>query len=121
MKAKQLEYYEWDDFQEAICQEMGIEVNMFYNYTDPISKKSYCDCWHVWRSVFDCNVNNGCYSSSYFFKSDEHGDKDGEWAYIEEKAVKEYGEWSRVFVKAVSRVIDKYNLYDKAVVIYYDW
>lgn len=125
-----LNYYAWDDFQLAICEQMGIPNDKFREYHNVVfpdiedyatEGSPYYDCWHVWIEVFDANVRNDSYSSLCLFGPDEPGNTDGEWGYIEERAVKEYGEWSRTFVKAVSRVIQQYNLADKELVIYYSW
>ena len=125
-----MSYYDWDDFQTAICRAMGIADDKFRDYHDVVfpsleayssADSPYYDCWHVWMSVFDENVRNDSYSTVWFQEPDEPGDKDGEWAYIEEKAVKEYGEWSRTFVKAVAQVVAEYDLADKEVVIYHSW
>lgn len=55
---KTREYYDWDDIQEYICDNMGIETEEFREYHKVVGGK-YKDLWHLWMDAIDYDVRNG--------------------------------------------------------------
>lgn len=129
MKSNTMEYYLFDDIEEELCNNMGIPIDKFRDYHEiiypnyeelPMDEQPYCDLWHVWIFLFGDNIKNDSYDSVWFPLPDT-GNKDDNWGYTEEKSVKEYGEWSRKFVKAIEKLVADHDLGDKETVIYYSW
>jgi len=119
MTPKILHYYEWDDIQVELCKNLNIPETQFRSMSRDDCFRG--DCWHVWLSLWGDRVRNDLFDSVWFFPSDEKGDKDGEWGYLEEQAVKEYGEWARAFVKAVEKLVIDHLLANKETIIHYSW
>lgn len=108
MEKKSIEYFNWKEIQNAICEEMGIELEYFRDYHKLVGG-SYKDLWHEWLEYFDSEVRN------YTITSCDLGEtKESKLEWIVEEDGKE---WLIPFVDAVYKVWDKYGIEN----IKYSW
>lgn len=69
LETKTLEYYDWDDIQAFLCEELGITENQFRSYKDVVGGERYKDIWHIWIDLNHEDVEND--SFKYFFIESE--------------------------------------------------
>lgn len=107
MECKVLEYYEWTDIKDKICEEMGIEEKYFRDYHKLIGGE-YKDLWHEWLNYFDSEVRNDT-----IVRNDLGEIKESkiEWVTEDNK------EWLIPFIDAIYVVWDKYGIEN----IKYSW
>ena len=82
IKKQVLEYYDWDDVERFICDELNIFNDQFYEYHHVVGG-DHKDLWKVWSTINRENLKDGVYSELYL------GDID----HLMTRIVKEYGDW----------------------------
>lgn len=108
MEKQTLEYYDWSDVEEFLCEEMGIDQKHFRDYRSVVGG-SYKDFWHVWISITD--VRNDSYSYVYLEDIDD----------IMESIIEEHGDWVEVLRGPLTKLGEVYGDEDKCVMIHYYW
>ena len=84
LHAQTLSYYDWDDIQQFLCNQMGIGIEQFRDYHEVVGGE-YKDFWHVWISINYDQVRNDSYETCFFDMLIDALGEDGE--------VDEYGDW----------------------------
>lgn len=101
-----LTYYEWDDIEAFICEELGIQQAEFRDYHTIIGGE-YKDLWHVWITLNYDDVRNDSYCCVWINVLDFDG------------AEKEYGEWVRVLLPILNKLFDQ--LGSDHIYVHYSW
>lgn len=110
LQPKTLSYYDWDDVQQFICDELHIMGDQFRNYHHVIGGK-YKDWWHVWMTIVYDDVTNDSYKRVWF---DMMVDK-----LNEEGTLKEYGDWILVLHPILEKLEQQSE--DIPMIIHYSW
>ena len=95
MRKHIIEYVDWQDLQEEICKEMGIDEKYFRDY-HKIVGGDYKDLWHKWMHYFQ-EVRN---DTIVRFDLGERIESKLDWLKEEDE------EWLTPFVEAVYKVCD---------------
>jgi len=104
----QLEYYDWDDIEMFICQQLNIPVDKFRDY-HTIVGGDYKDWWHVWVSMND-GIGNGVYDRLWFDVGD---------SFIT-NLVNEYGDWV-LPIFSILQELQKATGNKEYIHIHYSW
>ncbi len=95
LKAKVLTYYDFNDIEKFICDELGIEQKFFRDYHKVVGG-AYKDFWHVWLSLHYDEIENGSYQDLYFDmvydRLQELKDRYGDWILVLEPVLKKLEE-----------------------------
>lgn len=131
METKTTSYY---DFYNAFQPELLKNINelLVQEGTDPVNslhggfwhdgkwvdpgEGEYRNYWHAYLDCWGDGIRNDSYVSTYFADSDE--DPDWEWYY--EEVTKRRGEYAKVLVDAVRKMVKEHNLYGE-VTIWFSW
>jgi len=110
LQPKTLAYYDWDDVQQFICDELNITNEQFRDYHEVIGG-SYKDWWHVWMSIVYDDVSNDSYRTVWFDILID--------VLNEKSTLNEYGDW----VLALQPILEKLEqqVGDKKMIVYYSW
>jgi hypothetical protein len=107
---KTLRYYEWEDVEKFLCDEIGINQNKFRDYHTVIGGK-YKDLWHVWLSITYDSIRNDSYEPAFFDMLLE--------ALKDEVIIKEYGDWISVLKAPIEKL--QATVGDDHIMIHYCW
>lgn len=105
MKKHILEYYEYQDIINLMCEFMDFPPSEFRNYHRIIGG-GYKDLWHIWVDVF--HVENDSYQYESFEDLLEY----------EDGIIIRYGEWAEPFFRALEHVRDTIG---DEITIHYSW
>jgi len=109
IKVSTLEYIHFNDIEEFICKELGIERKYFRDYHEVIGGK-YKDLWHVWMSLNYDNVSNGAYVAIWLDMVLDNLDS--------ERMLREYGDWIECLRKPLEKLQEQLG---DSIVVYYSW
>lgn len=122
MKTKTVEYVEWKDLQQEICDEMGIKMEQFRNYHEVVGGE-YKDLWHLWLWYINDRLFNDSIIPHY---EDEIYDDDARnwlkdrWETEHKVRAKTEGvDWIIPFFDAVDRIFAKHASDYKLHIRYY--
>lgn len=115
MTPKTIEYYDWTDIREYLCEQLNISVNQFMSYHDVVGGESK-NLWHVWLWIVDDQVINGCIMPFYLL----YGDDDS-MEYFKRKLVEQFGKWALDIVGPLESLSKEIGLPDTNVWIHYSW
>jgi hypothetical protein len=117
---KTIEYYEWDDIQEFLCQHLGIEHDQFRGYHNVVGG-DYKDLWHVWLWHIDEKLFNDSYMP--YFASEHTNDADRD--YFLKEITGHFGEWVLDFIPALdaldAELVKDTKYGEKEILIHYSW
>ena len=106
IKKQVLEYYDWDDVERFICDELNIVPAQFCVYHEVVGGDCK-DLWYVWSTINDV-LNNGMCTERRLDDID----------YLMERIVEEFGDWVEclrpIFIKLRAEIGD-------SAMIYYHW
>ena len=106
IKKQVLEYYDWDDVERFICDELDIVPAQFCVYHEVVGG-DYKDLWHVWSTIHDV-LNNGMCTKLHLNDID----------YLMKRIVKEFGDW----VECLRPILIKLRAeIGESSMIYYHW
>ena len=106
IKKQVLEYYDWDDVERFICDELNIVPAQFCVYHEVVGG-DYKDLWHVWSTIHDV-LNNGMCTKLNLDDID----------YLMKRIVKEFGGW----VECLRPILIKLRAeIGESAMIYYHW
>ena len=106
MTPNTLEYYNWDQIEQFICESLGIESSQFCDYHKVIGGE-YKDLWRVWKTINQDTINNDAYVTMYLDDIDN----------LMEQIAK-YGEWVECLRPVLVKLRDEIGEYPT---IYYSW
>ena len=109
IKVSTLEHVDFNDIEEFICKELGIESKYFRDYHKIIGGK-YKDLWHVWMSLNYDNVSNGTYVTVWLSMMQDALDS--------ERMLRDYGDWIECLRKPLEKLQDQLG---DDIVVYYSW
>lgn len=109
IKVSTLEYVDFNDIEEFICKELGIERKYFRDYHKVIGG-DYKDLWHVWLKLVGGDVSNGGYHTIYL-----DGFMD---SYYYEQTLKTHGDWIKCLRKPLEKLQEQLG---EDIVVYYSW
>ena len=103
-----LEYYEWDDIQKFICNELKIKEDDFRDYHNVVGG-DYKDIWHVWVSLNYNSVANDSHQIAWFDMLFDSIDR----------CKDEYGDW----IECLRPVFEKMQneMKSDSFMVYYSW
>lgn len=119
IKVSTLEYVNFNDIEEFICKELGIEQKYFRDYhkatvlengIHKVIGGEYKDLWHVWMSLVGSEENCEGYQPvclEYIMNS-----------YYHKQAVKAHGDWIECLRKPLEKLRDQLG---DDIVVYYSW
>lgn len=106
LKKQILEYYDWDDIERFICNELNIVPAQFCVYHEVVGG-DYKDLWHVWSTINDV-LNNGMCTELRLDDID----------YLMKRIIKEFGDW----VECLRPILVKLRAeIGESAMIYYHW
>ena len=107
IKKQVLEYYDWDDVERFICDELDIVPAQFRDYHNVVGG-DYKDLWHVWLTMHYEDIKNGSYADLHLDDID----------YLMKRIVKEFGDW----VECLRPILIKLRAeIGESAMIYYHW
>ena len=106
IKKQVLEYYDWDDVERFICDELDIVPAQFCVYHEVVGG-DYKDLWHVWSTIHDV-LNNGMCTKLHLDDIDHLMKRIVEW----------FGDW----VECLRPILIKLRAeIGESSMIYYHW
>ena len=108
IKVSTLEYVDYNDIEEFICKELGIERKYFRDYhkatilengIHKVIGGKYKDLWHVWTSLNYDNVSNGTYVTVWLSMMQDALDS--------ERMLRDYGDWIECLRKPLEKLQDQ--------------
>ena len=106
IKKQVLEYFDWDDVERFICDELNIVPAQFCVYHEVVGG-DYKDLWHVWSKIHFDGLIIGRYTELHL------GDID----YLMKRIVKEFGDWVNCLRPILIKL--RADLGESAMMIYY--
>ena len=100
MKKHNVEFFDWNEIQKEICEEMGIDEKYFRDYHKVVGGE-YKDLWHIWLEYFQSDVTNDTIVRN---DCDERIDIKIQWV------TDEGDQWAIPFINAVYKVWDKFEI-----------
>lgn len=107
IKKQVLEYYDWDDIERFICNELNIVPAQFHDYHEVVGG-DYKDLWHVWSTIHYDDIKNGMHTKLYLDDID----------FLMKRIIKKFGDW----VECLRPILVKLRAeIGESAMIYYHW
>lgn len=102
-----LEYYDWSNIQDFLCEQLGVTVQQFRNYHKVIGGE-YKDFWHIWLEIAG-EIQNDSYIKCCL---DDYAD------ILTDELTDQYGSWVQELIKPLDKLVEQlgYN-----VTVAYSW